>query len=224
MTQDRSRPPQALLAEVSRDLHPVRPSPLPWRKTFRVFPLALLAPLAVLAIIGLRRDTAILGPLVAWGASITQLALGVMLIWIAARESTPAHRLPKSIVRASLASAWLIVAAVALWTFAASPTVVPSQLSPWRIGLFCGLGGTLVGTLLVVLMARFLGRSLAARPALAGALAGASAGITMNAGWRLACPISSPAHSLTAHGAAVVATTLLGAIVVSWMAKRPSGS
>jgi len=218
---DRSRPSEELLAAVSRDLQPVRPVPMPSRQALRVIPLALLASLAVLAIIGIRRDAVVLGPLVAWGVSITQFAVGVLLVWIAARESTPAHRLPKNMVSAALAAALVMVAAVALWTFAASPTVVPARLSAWRIGLFCGVGGTLAGTLLVLLMARFLGRSLAARPALAGALAGASAGITVNASWRLACPISSPSHSLLAHGAAVIATTLLGAIVVSRMAKRP---
>jgi len=221
VTGDHTRPPDDLLAAVSRDLQPVRPSPLPSRQALRLIPLALLASLAVLAIIGLRRDAVVLGPLGAWGVSITLLAVGMLLVWIAARESTPAHRLPQNLVRAALVAALLMVAAVALWTFAASPTVVPSRLSAWRIGLFCGVGGTLAGTLLVILMARFLGRSLAARPALAGALAGASAGVIVNASWRLACPISSPSHSLTAHGAAVVATTLLGACVFSWMAKRP---
>jgi hypothetical protein len=224
MIQNPSRPSEELLAAVTRDLRPVRPSPLPSRQAFRLIPLALLAALAVLAVMGIRRDAVVLGPLGAWGFWITQLAAGVGLIWIAVRESTPAHRLPQSVVSAALAAALLMVAGVALWTFAASPTVVPSRLSAWRIGLFCGVGGTLAGTLLVLLIARFLGRSLAARPALAGALAGASAGIIVNASWRLACPISSPAHSLTAHGAAVVATTLLGACLVSWMARRPGKS
>jgi hypothetical protein len=220
MMADPSRPPDALLAQISRDLNPVRPSPLPLRQTFRWAPIGLLAPLAILILMGIRRDSTILGPVVAWGASIAQLTVGVMLIWIATRENTPGHRLPMNLVRAALAAAWLMVAAIALWTFAASPTVVPARLSAWRIGMFCGVGGTLAGTILVALVAWFFGHSLAARPALAGALYGASAGITVNAGWRLACPISAPSHSVAAHGAAVIATTLLGALVVHWMAKR----
>ena len=33
------------------------------------------------------------------------------------------------------------------------------------------------------------------------------AGVAVNAGWRLACPISAPWHSIAAHGTAIVLTT-----------------
>src|SRR5690242_11556946 len=87
------RPPDALLAAVSKDLRPVRPSLLPMWRAFGVFLLALLAVLGVFYFIGLHQNTAVLGPLLAWGASFTQVVLGVFLVWVAARESTPGHRL-----------------------------------------------------------------------------------------------------------------------------------
>jgi hypothetical protein len=35
----------------------------------------------------------------------------------------------------------------------------------------------------------------------------------INAGWRIACPVSTPWHALGAHGAAIVATAILGALI-----------
>src|SRR5215831_14225209 len=51
-----SRPPDALLAEVSRDLRAVRPWPTPWRDALRLSPLALGIIVALPVLVGLRRD------------------------------------------------------------------------------------------------------------------------------------------------------------------------
>jgi hypothetical protein len=212
MTPDSPRPSNALLAEVSRDLHPVKPSPLPSRLALRLAPLAVVMSSAILLLIGFRKDAGTLGPLLMWGPSITQFGLAIMLVWIAAREGTPARRLPKNFVLFATVATCLVVAGMALWTFEASPSKVPSRVSPWVMGAACGVGGTIAGTLLVILFGWVFRRSLAARPAIAGALYGAGAGIAVNAGWRLACPVSTPWHSLGAHGAAIVLTTLLGAV------------
>ena len=220
MTDNRSRPPEALLAALSRDLRPVRPLAPPSWQAVRMLPLALLITAGVFLVIGLRRDTAVLGPLLAWGASLAQLILGVVLVWIAARESTPGHRLPRNIVLMALGAAVLIVVAITLWTFHARPIVIPSRFSPWRAGLMCGMNSTIAGIFLLVGVALLLGRrSLAERPALVGALFGAGAGIVVNASWRLSCPVSSPSHSLLAHGSPVIIATLAGAILVSTMAR-----
>ena len=48
-----------------------------------------VSPLVILAI-GLRPDAPQMGPLLTWFASAAQFALAMALIWIAARESTPA--------------------------------------------------------------------------------------------------------------------------------------
>jgi hypothetical protein len=55
--------------------------------------------------------------------------------------------------------------------------------------------------------------SLATRPTIAGAVYGAGAGLAINAGWRIACPISTPWHALGAHGSAIIATVILGAFI-----------
>src|SRR5262249_2722534 len=92
--------------------------------------------------------------------------------------------------------------------------------SPWIMGLGCGIGSTVAGGILVVLFSWVFRNSLAIRPAVAGALYGAGAGLAINAGWRIACPISTPWHSLGAHGAAIIATVILGALVGRFSGNR----
>jgi hypothetical protein len=207
-----SRPPDALLAKISSDLKPVRPVPVPWRLTMRVLPFAALAALVLFAARGLRRDAMALGPAMTWGASAAQFGFGALLVWIAGRESTPGRRLPERLVYFALGGVLAVMLAMALWTFEASPTDLPRGISAWRAGVACGLGATISGSLLVLFVAWVFRRSLAARPGFAGALYGAGAGVAVNAGWRLSCPISTPSHSVVAHGAAVVITAVLGAV------------
>src|SRR5262249_44072098 len=130
---DDSTPPDALLAEVSRDLRAVRPWPTPWRDVLRLTPL-VLGIIVALPLVGVRRDVATVGPLVAWGVSLIQVALGIVLIWMATREGRPARRLPRGVMSAALTAAGFMVVAVSFWTFAKSPTRVPHGVSPWLAG------------------------------------------------------------------------------------------
>jgi hypothetical protein len=201
-----STPPDALLAEVSRDLRAVRPWPTPWRDALRLSPLALGIIVALPVLVGLRQDAAAVGPLAVWGVSLIQVALGIVLIWMATREGRPARRL-----------------------FSKSPTHVPHGISPWLAGMVCYLGSTVAATPLFALAAWFHSRFVSPRPALAGGLYGAGAALTSNAGWRLICPISTPWHVLTAHGGSVISITLLSALTAHLVAARarrssPSGS
>jgi hypothetical protein len=56
-------------------------------------------------------------------------------------------------------------------------------------------------------------RAYPTRPALAGALIGLGAGLIADAGWRIFCHFSEPAHVLSAHLAAVVISAVIGAVV-----------
>ena len=219
MTND-STPPDALLAEVERDLQAVRPWPTPWRDALRLSPLALGIIIGLPVLVGLRRDAVAVGPLVMWGVSLIQVGLGIVLIWMATREGRPARRLPRGVMRAALALAGFMVVAVSFLTFAKSPTHVPHNVPPWIAGLVCFLGSTLVATPLFALAAWFHSRFVSPRPALAGGLYGAGAALTSNAGWRLICPISTPWHVLTAHGGSVIAITLLSALTAHLVAGR----
>lgn len=221
---DRSpKPPEALMQAIAQDLSPVRPSPPPLHLALRMVPLALLVSSAILLAIGPRQDSAILGPLLTWGASAAQFVLAIAFVWIAAHESIPVGRLPRQMVYFAAVAAALVVVFVTLLTFSTSPATptlrVPQRINetlratPWITGFACGIGSTLAGGILVLFFSWVFRNSLATRPTVAGALYGAGAGLAINSGWRTACPFSTPWHALGAHGAAIIATVILGALI-----------
>ena len=224
------KPPEALMRAIAQDLRPVRPSPQPLHLALRMAPLALLVSSVVLLAIGPRQDSGILGPLLTWGASAAQFMLAIALVWIAAHESIPAGRLPRQMVYSAAVAASLVVVSITLLTFSKSPVTaalaVPPwinemlRVSPWITGFACGIGSTLAGGILVLFFSWVFRTSLATRPTVAGALYGAGAGLAINAGWRIACPVSTPWHSLGAHGAAIIATVILGALIGRFLGNR----
>ena len=229
---DRSpKPPEALMRAIAQDLRPVKPSPQPLHLALRMVPLALLVSSLILLAIGPRYDSRILGPLLTWGASAAQFVLAIVIVWIAAHESAPAGRLPRQMVYLAAAAASLLVIFVTLLTFSAGPATepllpVPPRVnemlrdSPWIMGFACGIGSTLAGGILVLFFSWVFRNSLAIRPTVAGALYGAGAGLAINAGWRIACPFSTPWHALGAHGAAIIATVILGALIGRYLGNR----
>jgi hypothetical protein len=225
------KPPETLMRAIAQDLRPVKPSPQPLHLALRMVPLALLISSVILLAIGPRYDLARLGPLLTWGASAAQFVLAIALVWIAARESRPAGRLPRHIVYSAALAACLVVVFVSLLTFSTSPANEPLlrvppwinemlRVSPWIMGFACGIGSTLAGGILVLFFGWVFRNSLATRPTVAGALYGAGAGLAINAGWRIACPVSAPWHALGAHGAAIIATVILGAVIGRFLGNR----
>jgi hypothetical protein len=222
---DRSpKAPEALMRAIAQDLKPVRPSPQPLHLALRMVPLALLVSSVILLAIGPRHDLARLGPVLTWGASAAQFVLAIALVWIAAHESMPAGRLPRQMIYSVAVTASLVVVFVTLITFATSPESEPAlrvpprvnemlRDSPWIMGFACGIGSTLAGGILVLFFSWVFRNSLVTRPTVAGALYGAGAGLAINGGWRIACPVSTPWHALGAHGAAIIATVILGALI-----------
>src|SRR5689334_18607285 len=222
---DRSmKPPEALLRAIAEDLKPVKPSPRPHELVLRMAPSALLVSSVILLAVGLRADSGVLGPLLTWGASAAQFLVAIALVWIASHESRPDGRLPRYMVYSAAATAFLAVVSITLLTFSKSPASEPLfpvparvqemlRVQPWIMGFGCGIGSGVAGGFLVLFFSLLFRHSLAARPTVAGALYGAGAGLAINAGWRIACPISTPWHSLGAHGAAIIATVLLGSLI-----------
>lgn len=229
---DRSpKPSEALIRAIAQDLRPVRPSPQPLSLALRVVPVALLVSSLILLAIGPRDDSRVLGPLLTWGASAVQFVLAIALVWIAAHESIPVGRLPRQIVYSTVVAASFVVVFISLLTFSTSPASEPLlpvpplvnemlRSSPWIMGFGCGIGSTLAGGILVLFFRWVFRNSLATRPTEAGALYGAGAGLAINAGWRIACPVSTPWHALGAHGAAIIATVILGALIGRFSGNR----
>ncbi len=225
------KPPEALMRAIAQDLRPVKPSPQPLHLALRMVPLALLVSSVILLAIGPRQDSGILGPLLTWGASAAQFVLAIAFVWIAAHESIPAGRLPRQMVYSAAVAAFLVVVFVTLLTFSTSPANepvlrVPPRVnemlrdSPWIMGFACGIGSTIAGGVLVLFFSWVFRNSLATRPTVAGALYGAGAGLAINAGWRIACPVSTPWHALGSHGAAIIATVILGALIGRFLGNR----
>jgi hypothetical protein len=225
------KPPEALMRAIAQDLRPVRPAPEPLHLALRIVPFAFLVSSLILLAIGPRHDAGILGPLLTWGASAAQFVLAIALVWIAAHESIPVGRLPRQMVYSAAVAACLVVVFVSLLTFSTSPANEPLlrvppwinetlRVSPWIMGFACGIGSTLAGGILVVFFSWLFRNSLATRPTVAGALYGAGAGLAINAGWRIACPVSTPSHALGAHGAAIIATVILGALIGRFLGNR----
>lgn len=221
------KPPQALMRAIAQDFKPVKPSPQPLRLALETAPFALLVSSLILLVIGIRGDSGILGPLLTWGASAAQFALAIVLVWIAAHESTPAGRLPKGTVYSAVVAALLVVLTITVSTFSISPVGstlrvagVVRVVPPLIMDLACGIGSTVAGGILVLLFTWAFRNSLATRPTVAGALYGAGAGVAINAGWRIACPFPTLRHALGAHGTAIIATVLLGALIGRFLGAR----
>ena len=126
-------------------------------------------------------------------------------------------------------AASLVVVFVTLVTFSTSPAsepLLPSHRGLTKccasrpMGFGCGIGSTLAGGMLVLFFSWMFRNSLATRPTVAGALYGAGAGLAINAGWRIACPVSTPWRAVGAHGAAIIATVLVGTLIGCFLGNR----
>ena len=86
------------------------------------------------------------------------------------------------------------------------------------------LTGTIVSALPALAVAGWLAaRAFPLRPRLAGALYGVGAGLMADAGWRLFCHFSHPAHVFGAHTLGIVVTGMLGVLLAScWFGRGRS--
>lgn len=207
-----------LLYHVADDLHPVGEGARPWRRVAVWLALAAIVVIWQPAIVGLRFDAAALGPFVSWGLSAVELAVAGLLLWLAAREGLPSRRMPSAWTMAALGVAVGVIVALTLATFAISPTILPPDLT-WRANARCYRSTVSAAIPLLLALSWLLLRWLPTRPGLAGTLAAASAGLAADAGWRLACPVSDPAHVFTSHTGAVLTVTILGALATRWIAR-----
>ena len=83
----------------------------------------------------------------------------------------------------------------------------------WLVGRHLLRGSAATALPVVALASVLAARAYPTRPAVAGALLGLGAGLMADAGWRIFCHFSEPAHVLSAHLAAVVMSTMIGALV-----------
>jgi hypothetical protein len=209
--------PAELRARIAADFDAVRPLASPVARTLWMAPFALLALLAAPMYFSVRSDAHALGWALGWGASLVEVGLGFIIIASALREAVPG-RAWNAVALAALTIApiaTLIAVTLASW----HTSQVPLSRGFWFVGAIC-LGGSAATALPLIAMASVLAaRAYPTRPAVVGVLLGLGAGLMADAGWRMFCHFSEPAHVLAAHAGGVVAAALVGAAVAVTLRK-----
>jgi hypothetical protein len=216
------RVPAALEAAIRSDLQPVRRLPSPLLRTAWLVPLALVTLVAASRMFSFRMDAAVLGWTMTWAISAAQIVLALMLIGLALRDAIPGRSLATPIVLLVSVVALGVSAAITLRTWSVSPTTI-EYLSPVWVGEICFTGTVVSALPLLVAAAVLARRAFTVRPWSSGALYGLGAGIGADAGWRLFCHFSDPAHVFPTHTGAVIVTMGLG-MIVAVVAQRLSAA
>lgn len=209
MSEPRMPPP--LRARLAADFAPVRRLWPPYARVLWLLPMALGLLVAAPLVFELRLDAPRLGWEGTWGVSSLQAVAGLVLVGAALREAVPGLGWSRRAVALWLALPVLVVASVTLASWEASPVVLRARWL-WVSGM-CLTWSSATALPAVALAAALAARAYPTRPALAGALLGSGAGLMADAGWRLFCHYSEPAHVLSAHLAAVILSAIAGALL-----------
>ncbi len=202
--------PEALRRAILSDLKPVKPLAPPYRRAILLVPWTLLALVTFWSKFGFRPDLAELGLVLAWGLSIVQLLLALIVAVGSLRESAPGSSLPKATLWACALGAFgFHLAGIAL-VFRQSPLPTPPGLESAELRA-CLTYEILIAGPILLLGLWLSGRGLPFRPAIGGALAGLAAGLLADSSWRLICPFTFPAHVLPSHTGSILGMVVLGA-------------
>jgi hypothetical protein len=210
--------PKKLRDAIERDLQPARPL---WRPSVRAL---TLVPLAAAIVVGVpvlhafRGDLDVIGLVRAWGLSIAQTALGLVVIALALRESIPGRALPSATLATTFAGGLAMPMLLVVLT-SSRFDVGPAPGRGLFEGAACFKTSALAALPAILIAALLAARAFPLRPKLAGALYGLGAGLMADAGLRLFCDYSVPSHVLFAHGGAVAASMAAGAIVATIAAR-----
>lgn len=202
--------PVELRARLAVDYAPVRPLPSPWVRALWCAPFALLALVAAPVYFNVRPDAAQLGWL-AWGASAAQLVLGFAVITAALRESVPGRSWNGVAIALWIGAPIAMTLAITLASWQLSPVALRAQ---WlAVGAICLAGSAATALPVVALASVLVSRAYPTRPAMAGALLGLGAGLMADAGWRMFCHFSEPAHVLPAHLGGILVAIVAGTLL-----------
>lgn len=204
--------PAELRDRLSLDYQPVRALRSPWARALTIAPLAIVSLIAAPVAFNVRSDAAALGWFAAWGLSIVQAIGGVVVIGAALRESVPGRDWSRAAIALWLAMPVAAIVTVTQISWDASPVVLRSNW--WLVAGVCFAGSAATALPVVTLAAILASRAYPMRPIVSGALLGLGAGLAADAGWRLFCHFSEPAHVLSAHLGAVAISTVIGMLAV----------
>jgi len=206
------RAPNELRDLIARDLAPARPLAPPALRALALVPVAAAIVVLIPALNELRPDLPSVGVVRALGFAVLQAIAGVAIVAAALRESVPGRQWRVGHVVALVAGG--LLTAVLLPGLAAQAfDVAPRPAGAVAVGVACFRTSALAALPALAASAMLSARAFPLRPAVAGALYGLGAGLIADAGLRLWCEFSAPAHVLLAHVGAVVVSMLLGTIV-----------
>jgi hypothetical protein len=208
--------PPSLRDAVKRDLRPTRPLRPPSVRALVLIPLAVAIVLSVPGLRFFRPDMQAIGFVKAWGFSFGQTLAGLIIIAVALRESIPGRGLSRGAITATFVIGLAIPIALLAVT-ASAFNVGPDPDHALEEGIGC-FRVSAVSAIPALLAAAFLAaRAFPMRPALAGALYGLGCGLIADAGLRLFCDYTEPAHVVFGHGGAIVAAMVFGAVVAKFI-------
>lgn len=214
--------PPDLRARLSADYRPVTPIASPVARMLWLLPLALLTTAAAPLVFDVRGDAIRLGWFALWGASSLQVVVGLALIVAALREAVPGRGWNAAAATLWIALPLILVMLVTLNSWDASPALIRGR---WGFVWALCFGGSFASGLPIVALASVLAaRAYPTRPALAGALLGLGAGLMADAGWRVFCHFSEPAHVLSAHVGAVLMSLVAGSLLAVVICRVPRKS
>jgi hypothetical protein len=200
--------PAELRERIAADYRPVRALRSPSARVLAVVPLAIVSLLAAPVAFSVRSDAPMLGWFGVWGLSLMQSVAGVFVIGAALRESIPGRDWSRTAIVLWLALPVLAVLGITAASWEASQSLLRSHW--WMVAGLCFAGSAATALPVVALASVLASRAYPMRPAVAGALLGLGAGLIADAGWRIFCHFSEPAHVLAAHLGAVLMSTVIG--------------
>jgi hypothetical protein len=207
----------ALRSKIAADLTPVRPLASPLQRTLAVVPFAVLLLIAAPFVFNFR-DLTSLGFTWSWGASIVQMIAGLAVIALTLQQAVPGREWSARALAAAIVAVLVLFTLVTLASWAASPVDLGRRW--WTIGAICALSSATSALPVVVLAVALVVRAYPLRPLATGAMAGFGAGVIADAGWRLFCHYSEPAHVFAAHFGGVLLASAMGAILVRALWRR----
>jgi hypothetical protein len=214
--------PAELRERIAADYRPVAVLRSPWARSLAIVPLAIVSLTAAPIAFTVRSDASTLGWFGVWGLSLMQCVAGLLVIGAALRESIPGRDWSRTAI--TLWFAVPILAAIGITVASWDASRISVRAHWWEIAGLCFAGSAATALPAVALASVLASRAYPIRPVVAGALIGFGAGLMADAGWRIFCHFSEPAHVLSAHFAAVMMSTLIGVLAAARLCNRSDSS
>jgi len=213
-----------LLEQLKRQIEPSLTSVTPlrpaWQRSLVVLACGLLLAAGLVWALGLRDDSAALGPVALWCFSLLQLAAVYFLFWLILKEGIPASKPSRELIWIIFTAAVVLHLAIVLVSNNISTNPLPVDRAP-MLAAVCLSFVTVLGLPLLLVGFRLVTHGLPDHWGRIGLLVGFSVGLSAEAAWRLHCPYSDWTHILSAHSVAIALLACLGALVGNlWMKHR----